>query len=82
VQRLERGDDAERGKARDVFGAHRFDVLEAMAAAARGRRAGGRGAFDGVERHTDGAIADGVDLDLPAAAVEHRHHAVEFRSGV
>ena len=40
------------------------------------------GALEGVERHPDGPIADGVDVDLPALAVQRLDQAVEPGLGI
>ena len=63
-----RSDDAELGEARDVGGADRFDVLDAVAPAAGRRRVRLRRPLVGVEGHPDARVADGVDEDLPARA--------------
>ena len=47
-------------------GCDRLDVLQPVTAAARRRGVHFRGVLDGVERHPDCAVADGVDQDLPA----------------
>ena len=69
---------AELPEACDVVLGNRLDVLEPMTAAAR-RSGVDRGrVFERVERHPDGAVADGVDLHLQPALVEHRDDSVQF----
>ena len=51
-------------------GIGRLDVLDAVAAATRGHGFTLRRPLEGIERHPDGAIANRVDHDLPAAFVE------------
>ena len=75
VVRLHRGDDAEPPEARDVGAGDGLDVLDAMAPiAGRVRR---RGPLVGVERHPDPAVADRVDLELPAAPIRLGRERVE-----
>jgi hypothetical protein len=51
-------------------------VLDAEARVARAVRSAR--VLEGVERHADGAVADGVDVDLEAGAVGHRDEVVEL----
>ena len=78
VHRLLRRDDAKLAEARDVGRGSGLDVLEPMSAAAGRRGVGGRGPLEGVERHADSAVANGVDEDLPSALVHHGHEAVQL----
>ena len=65
---------------RNVGGIDRLDVLEPVpAAAVRAPDCARRGLLEGVERHPDRAIADGVNHDLPAASIELGHEPIERR---
>ena len=77
VIRLLRGDDAECAEARNVGGIDRLDVLDAMPPAADWHRIDARCLFIRVQRRPDGAVADGVDEDLPPVPVEIRHQRVQ-----
>jgi hypothetical protein len=77
VQRLHRGDHAERAEPRDVFRIDDADVLDPMARRLRAL-CGLRDRRVGVEREADRAVAGRVDRDLPALRIERRHHLLEL----
>jgi hypothetical protein len=90
VVRLHRRHDAQPAEARDVRGIDRLDVLDAVAppwgpgVGSRAERIAGPRAVDGgrmlegVERHPDPAVADRVQLDLPAAPVGQGDERIEL----
>ena len=76
VVRLHRGDDPEPAEARDVGPRDGLDVLDAVPSIAD--RVGGRGSLVQIEDHPDPAVADGVDLHLPATAIRLGHERIQL----
>src|SRR5689334_5553519 len=80
-QRLKVGDDAETTETRNVFGAEQLEVSDVVARIAAA--VAGAGELERVERVAYGAVADGVDVDLKACAVERGDQRLEdFRLDV
>ena len=57
---------------RDVVDGDRFDVLQTVPS--QGTRPLARRSLEGVERHPDGCVADGVDVDLEPGRVHLADH--------
>ncbi|MEZ5419086.1 MAG: hypothetical protein R2708_17360 [Vicinamibacterales bacterium] len=66
----------QRCEARDVVGGNRLDMFEAVAATRAGAGLALAAASKASKATSDGAVADGVNLHLPAALVEHGDDAV------
>ena len=74
-ERLEVGHDAERAEARDIGGVNDLEMGDGVPRIARAVPR--PGLLEGVQRHPDGPVADGVDVNLEALPVERGRQPVE-----